>query len=352
MRITGTFLDEITHDIPSNNWGHEEWAKDFEIMKAIGIDTVILIRAGCGRIAAFPSKVLQREVNIYPVYEDLVDMFLFLSEENEVDFFFGTYDSVTYASRERSIPEHLGLGRAFIDEVWERYGHHKAFKGWYLTFEIARKEPTRLECLRQLGRHCKELSPQLPILISPYIAGDKLVSNPVTLEEHYADWDNILTVLENIVDIVAFQDGQVDYDVLPDFLQDYLPFFFKFDRIKRRVQNHVDLHLDHGGKRGTWTDYRISGEIVGGKGVVLSSKSIQFAVYLPWTPGGGPLENQMFYKMGCTPYVISFISASGGNPDVHSYQFIGMVFVHDKGNTPRQDPFLGRGLRWGPGGVL
>lgn len=219
MRITGTFLDEITHDIPSNNWGHEEWAKDFEIMKAIGIDTVILIRAGCGRIAAFPSKVLQREVNIYPVYEDLVDMFLFLSEENEVDFFFGTYDSVTYASRERSIPEHLDLGRAFIDEVWERYGHHKAFKGWYLTFEIARKEPTRLECLRQLGRHCKELSPQLPILISPYIAGDKLVSNPVTLEEHYADWDNILTVLENIVDIVAFQDGQVDYDVLPDFLQ-------------------------------------------------------------------------------------------------------------------------------------
>jgi hypothetical protein len=219
MKITGTFLDEITHDIPSNNWGREEWGRDFKIMKTIGIDTVILIRAGHGRIATFPSEVLQREVDIYPVYEDLVDMFLTLAEENELDFFFGTYDSVTLAARERSIPEHLELGRAFIDEAWERYGHRKAFKGWYLTFEIARKDPTRLECLRQLGKHCKDLSPHLPTLISPYIAGDKLVEDAVSLDDHYADWDEILAALEGMVDIVAFQDGQVDYDVLPDFLQ-------------------------------------------------------------------------------------------------------------------------------------
>jgi hypothetical protein len=219
MRITGTFLDEITHDIPSNNWGREEWAADFRVMKSIGIDTVILIRAGCGRIATFPSKVLQCEVDIYPVYEDLVDMFLSLAEENGMDFFFGTYDSVTYAKQDRTIQGHLDLGRAFIDEVWERYGHRKAFRGWYLTFEIARKERTRLECLRQLGKHCKDLAPTLPTLISPYIAGDKLVQDAVTLDDHYADWDDILATLAGVVDIVAFQDGQVDYDVLPDFLQ-------------------------------------------------------------------------------------------------------------------------------------
>ncbi len=218
MRITGTFLDEITHDIPSNNWGREEWARDFQIMKAIGIDTVILIRAGCGRMATFPSHVLQRQVDIYPVYADLADLFLSLAEDNQMDFFFGTYDSVTYAPRERSIPEHLDLGRAFIDEVWERYGHRRAFKGWYLTFEIARKEATRLACLRDLGAHCKQVSPQLPTLISPYIAGDKLVQESVTLDDHYADWDEILAALEGVVDIVAFQDGQVDYDVLSDFL--------------------------------------------------------------------------------------------------------------------------------------
>jgi len=219
MKITGTFLDEITHDIPSNNWGRKEWAEDFKTMKSIGIDTVILIRAGVGRIAACPSKVLERAIDIYPVYEDLVDMFLALAEDNGIDFFFGTYDSATRPPRKMDLQEEVDIGKAFIDEVWERYGHRQAFKGWYLTFEIGRMERRRVECLHQLGKHCKDLSPELPNLISPYLWGGKLVDNPITLDQHYADWDEILAALVGVVDIVAFQDGQVDYDVLPDFLQ-------------------------------------------------------------------------------------------------------------------------------------
>ena len=46
LRITGTFLDEISHDIPHQNWGEKEWDQDFAYMKAIGIDTVIDIRCG------------------------------------------------------------------------------------------------------------------------------------------------------------------------------------------------------------------------------------------------------------------------------------------------------------------
>jgi hypothetical protein len=218
MRITGTFLDEITHDIPSNNWGREEWAEDFRIMKSIGIDTVILIRAGVGRIAAFPSTVLRREIDTFPVYDDLVDLFLALAEENDMVFFFGTYDSATHA-HERNLQRELDIGKAFVDEVWERYGHRKAFKGWYLTFEIGKMEKRRVECLHQLGKHCKDLSPDLPNLISPYLYGSKLVDDPLTLDQHCADWDEILSILTGVVDIVAFQDGQVDYDVLPEFLR-------------------------------------------------------------------------------------------------------------------------------------
>ena len=33
--------DEITHDIPSQNWGREDWRKEFELYKRIGIDTVV-----------------------------------------------------------------------------------------------------------------------------------------------------------------------------------------------------------------------------------------------------------------------------------------------------------------------
>ena len=58
MKITGTFLDEISHDIPHQNWGEKEWEKDFQSMKLAGIDTVILIRCGHKRFITYPSEVL------------------------------------------------------------------------------------------------------------------------------------------------------------------------------------------------------------------------------------------------------------------------------------------------------
>ena len=39
MRIKGTFLDEISHDIPHQNWGEAEWDRDFGYMREAGIDT-------------------------------------------------------------------------------------------------------------------------------------------------------------------------------------------------------------------------------------------------------------------------------------------------------------------------
>ena len=56
-------------------------------------------------------------------------------------------------------------------------------------------------------------------MISPYLYGAKLFEETISLEQHYADWDQILAELSGVVDVVAFQDGQVDYDVLPEFLQ-------------------------------------------------------------------------------------------------------------------------------------
>ena len=62
--ITGTFLDEISHDIPHQNWSRKEWDTDFGYMKAIGIDTVILIRSGYKKWMTYPSKVLQEKEDL------------------------------------------------------------------------------------------------------------------------------------------------------------------------------------------------------------------------------------------------------------------------------------------------
>ena len=62
MRITGTFLDEISYDIPHQNWGTKEWECDFQAMQSIGIDTVILIRCGLRHNLSYPSEVLIRQI--------------------------------------------------------------------------------------------------------------------------------------------------------------------------------------------------------------------------------------------------------------------------------------------------
>ena len=57
--VTGSFLDGIACDIPSNNWGPQDWRKQFDNMKAIGMDTVIIIRVGWGDSAMYDSPTLQ-----------------------------------------------------------------------------------------------------------------------------------------------------------------------------------------------------------------------------------------------------------------------------------------------------
>jgi hypothetical protein len=46
MQITGTFVNPVPGDIPAENWGYKEWDRELELMKKVGIDTLILLRTG------------------------------------------------------------------------------------------------------------------------------------------------------------------------------------------------------------------------------------------------------------------------------------------------------------------
>ncbi len=227
MRLTGTFLDEISHDIPHQNWGKQEWDRDFAAMKAIGIDTVILIRCGWKRWMTFPSKVLQEERSGFAPPVDLVRLFLDLSEKHGLSFYFGTYDSGEFWHQGK-YQEEVDVCRKVVDEVWCLYGDSPAFKGWYLSQEVSRKVHSIVDLYASLGRHCKAISGGLPVLISPYIQGVKAVyafnaevqaAQGISPEEHERDWNEIMSGITGSVDAVAFQDGHVDFAQLPEFLE-------------------------------------------------------------------------------------------------------------------------------------
>jgi hypothetical protein len=226
--ITGTFLDEISHVIPHQNWGRKEWDQDFQAMKAIGIDTVILIRSGHKRQITYPSQVLVQQQDAFLPVMDLVDLFLDLSEQHGMQFFFGTYDSGYYWHK-GEFQKEIDLNKAVVEEVWQKYGHRKAFQGWYLTQEVSRRTAGIIDVYAEMGRFCKSLdNNQLPTMISPWMDG---IKNPVghanqiykadgvTPQEHEKEWDEVMAGIAGAVDIVAFQDGHVDFHELPTYLE-------------------------------------------------------------------------------------------------------------------------------------
>ncbi|WP_302452422.1 DUF4434 domain-containing protein [Victivallis vadensis] len=218
MKITGTFLDEISYDIPHQNWGREEWRRDFLNMRAIGIDTVIMIRCGLKQWLTYPSEILMRRQNCYRPVADLVEMFLELSDELGMKFFFGTYDSWCHWHSDHPEKE-LELNLQVVEEAWLRYGHHKSFAGWYLSQEISRGRKSVATLYRELGRCCKEVSGGLPVLISPLIDGIKEnQKQSISLEDHQREWDEMFSLIRDGVDTVAFQDGHCEFHELSDYL--------------------------------------------------------------------------------------------------------------------------------------
>ncbi len=225
MQITGTFLDEISHDIPHQNWGPREWEADFKHMQAIGIDTVILIRGGYRKFLTWPSDYLIGQQGCYRPGQDLVELFLSLAQQYGMRFYFGLYDSGKYWDT-GDMRHEIEVNRYVIDEVWQKYGQHPAFGGWYLSMEISRKTKGAIESFHTLGKQCKEVSGGLPTLISPWIDGKKSVAaassvltkqEAISVKEHEAEWLEIFDGIHSVVDAVAFQDGHIDYDELDAF---------------------------------------------------------------------------------------------------------------------------------------
>ncbi len=227
LRITGTFLDEISHDIPHQNWGEQEWDQDFRHMKAMGIDTVIMIRSGYRKFITYPSKYLIGQ-GCYMPSTDLLEMFLRLSDAHGMKFFFGLYDSGRYWDT-GDLSHEIRDNRYVIDEVWKQYGERfKSFAGWYISGEISRKTKGAIDAFRAMGQQCKEVSGGLPTFISPWIDGKKAVmaasgelskEDAVSVEQHEKEWSEIFAGISGVVDAVAFQDGHIDYNELDAFFE-------------------------------------------------------------------------------------------------------------------------------------
>ncbi|MHB9036203.1 MAG: DUF4434 domain-containing protein [Armatimonadota bacterium] len=221
-KITGTFLDEITWDIGSQNWSAEDWKRDFEAMSFIGIDTVVIIRGGLRDQAVFPSEVVGNTGD-----PDLAKLFLDEAEKHNMRLFFGTYDSGEIWSgfydgtgvTDSRVEAEIAADIRFVDEVMSRYGGHPAFHGWYMTHEVGYNQEGISSLFKGLATHMRQITPSLPILISPFYATRSILSdNCLSPDEFRESWRELLGAVNGLVDIMAFQDGVCTNAEFPEYL--------------------------------------------------------------------------------------------------------------------------------------
>jgi len=217
LLVTGTFLSEICFDIPHNNWGREEWAKDFEIMKSVGIDTVIFNLPAFKEQVCFDSKTLKEHFpRTRPTHIDFMDLFLDLAEKHNMSLFLGTYNGNHWQTGD--VKKEFAINKDFCTEMVDLYGDRSAFKGWYIPYEVCSYWDVLMELHDKLTSHLRTLRPY-PILTSPFMEINAGSDRETTLAEYEFLWDRIWSRLKNCVDIVAFQDGHVPFMELHDYMK-------------------------------------------------------------------------------------------------------------------------------------
>lgn len=212
ISITGTFIDEITHDIPSSNWTLEEWAKDLDYMQEIGIDTVIFIRGGYGRKTIYPSAAFNT-----PYRSDFAKFIFEETSKRGMKVIMGMYISSLDWNHGDAAGE-IRKNKLFVDEILARYGHYPSFYGWYIPQETCVEELNICEVFNGLSAICKDKTPDKPVMISPYFKGAMISDTDfLTPEQNVEEWNRIFTKCGQNIDICAFQDGPVPTEDMPSY---------------------------------------------------------------------------------------------------------------------------------------
>ena len=210
--ITGTFIDEITYDIPSSNWTKREWRRDLDNMKKIGIDTLVFIRGGFYGRTVYPSHHFGTDGT-----DDFAGFILSEAAKRKMDVYMGLHISTLDWSGGDAAGE-IARNRFFLDEVYDRYHGIPSFKGWYIPQEASRDELNITEVMRGLSYLCKEKDANMPVLISPYF-NTYVTGGDFTVEQHAEEWHSIFERCSEQIDICAFQDGSAPIESMADYLR-------------------------------------------------------------------------------------------------------------------------------------
>ncbi|MBP5640491.1 MAG: DUF4434 domain-containing protein [Victivallales bacterium] len=179
----------------------EDWRADFDAMHQIGLDTLMLF-TGVPIGMTTPAAAAPYLIEIIASECDRRNMNLIIATGGH-----------PYWWDELKMPDEMTLINGFIDQIYERYGHHRSFAGWYIDYEFSLRYGELGDMLRELYREtvisCKAKTPDLPVVASPFF-------NPPTEtnimncghhepQEYYEYWRDLIAFCH--FDVLALQDN-------------------------------------------------------------------------------------------------------------------------------------------------
>jgi hypothetical protein len=175
----------------------EQWKAKVKEHKEIGMEYLVLMAVANDGKTFYPSKLQTRYDYACP---DPLEAILAAADECGIKFFVSNdfWSDWREGNKMMTNEEIASLREKGMEEVAEKYAHHKSFYGWYYPNESGlwdTIDETTINYVNRCNKKAKELTPDSVNLIAPY--GTKSVR---------AD-DRYVRQLEKLdIDIIAYQD--------------------------------------------------------------------------------------------------------------------------------------------------
>jgi len=167
--ITGTFINMLISDTGICNAGLNEWEQDFKMLKAIGMDTVFIIRTefeqnGQRLSAEDPRSTTWKED------KSILDMTFRLCEKYNMNAYLGGPIGITNL--------HLGDwkkevddNKRYYDRVVSKYSDYSCLKGLYVSLEALPWHFNFLDICTEILVYMKKNFPEKKTFMSPSFGG-------------------------------------------------------------------------------------------------------------------------------------------------------------------------------------
>jgi len=180
-----------------SKWTTEQWKSKIKEMHQAGMEYLVMLAVAYDGKTYYPSELQPRHDYACP---DPLEAVLDAADECGVKFFVSNdYWSDWRQPGHAMVDKEIGsLREKGMEEVAEKYAHHKSFYGWYYPHESGFShtiDDATIHYVNRCSQKAKSLTPKALTLIAPY--GTKRIRPDA----------NFMRQLERLdVDIMAYQD--------------------------------------------------------------------------------------------------------------------------------------------------